>query len=396
MDHLEKYIENQKFLEWVFNPNSKLEKHFSDFFKEHPDEEKKYRQIRKELRLLSIEDHEISYAKGTEIFQSISNKISATKKQRKLPVHVLQMFIRYAAIAIIFFAIGSLFIYFPMRNKTDLKFAEELFLKNAQTLPTLYLTDGSKREVTSENKFIDLSLTNRIVVGNDTINYRGNPGNNLASNVLVVPIGQRLQVRMEDETTIWLNAGSRLIFPHKFRSNKREVYLVGEAFFDVIKNTKKPFFVNTSYLSVKVLGTKFNVSAYPEDNEIVAVLEEGKIQILDNQSDIAKVAAELLPNQLACLTKSNNQLRITNTDSELHTLWKEGTLRFEDEQINQLINKLERYYGIQIILKDVQKGEERVRGKLDLNTNQSVVLEYLTKMTQTKMNQINRNTYILE
>lgn len=98
-----------------------------------------------------------------------------------------------------------------------------------------------------------------------------------------------------------------------------EVYLAGEAFFDVSANAKHPFFVNTSYLSVKVLGTRFNVSAYPDDAEITAALEEGKIQILDNQSAIPGVTAELVPNQLACLTKSNNELVITNQNYELHT-----------------------------------------------------------------------------
>ena len=172
-------------------------------------------------------------------------------------------------------------------------------------------------------------------------------------------MAQRLQVCLKDKSKIWLNAGSRMVFPTVFSSNKREVYLVGEAFFDVAKNPKKPFFVNTSFLSVKVLGTKFNVSTYPDDDEVVTVLEEGRIQIIDTQAAIRSVKAELLPNQLARLTKNDNHLEVTNTDYELYTLWKDGLLRFEQEPINQLINKIERYYNIQIILKDSPKGEEK-------------------------------------
>jgi len=205
-----------------------------------------------------------------------------------------------------------------------------------------------------------------------------------------------LHVCLKDKSTIWLNAGSRLIFPTEFNTDKREVYLVGEAFFDVVKNQKKPFFVNTSFLSVKVLGTKFNISTYPDDEEVVAVLEEGSIQIIDTQSAIPTVKAELKPNQLARLTKNDNHLEIIDTDYELHTLWKDGLLRFEQEPINQIINKIERYYNIEIILKDSQKGEEKVRGKLDLNASMPKVLEYITKITQTRIIEVNRNTYILE
>lgn len=396
MDHWKKYIENPEFLRWVFESDPALEKDFSDFFRAHPEEEKAYRQARKELRLLSIADHEISYKKGHALFQSITGQIRSSEKRGKTVAYRLNLSMRYAAVAVIFFAIGALFIYFPVQDKTNLKVTEEMFLKEARTFPTLYFTDGSKIEVASGNRFVDLSVGNRVVVGGDTIGYPAGYQDSQASNVLVVPNGQRLQVRLADKTTVWLNSGSRLIFPHQFSTGKREVYLAGEAFFDVSGNAKRPFFVNTSYLAVKVLGTRFNVSAYPDDTEITAALEEGKIQILDNQLAIPRVTAELKPNQLACLTKSNSELVVTNRSYELHTGWKEGILQFEDEQMNQLVKKIERYFDIKIILKDAWRGEERVRGKLDLNASRQVVLEYLTKLTKTNVNQVNMNTYILE
>jgi ferric-dicitrate binding protein FerR (iron transport regulator) len=396
MDHWKKYIENPKFLRWVFESDAALERDFSDFFKAHPEEEKEYRQVRKELRLLSITDHEISWQRGRELFQSISGQIRSSEERRKIVPFRLGTFMRYAAVAVIFFAIGALFIYFPARDKTNLKVTEELFLKEARIFPTLYFADGSKIEIASGNRFIDLSIGNKLVVGDDTISYPADSHDSGLSDVLVIPNGQHLQVRMADRTSVWLNAGSRLIFPRQFSTDKREVYLAGEAYFDVSANAKHPFFVNTSYLSVKVLGTRFNVSAYPDDAEITAALEEGKIQILDNQSAIPGVTAELAPNQLACLTKSNNELVITNQNYELHTGWKEGILQFEDEQMNQLVKRIERYFDMKIILKDTYRGKERVRGKLDLNAGPQAVLEYLTKMTKTNVNQVNTNTYILE
>lgn len=391
MEQLQQYLEDPKFIKWVFAPDEESEKYFSELFIRFPEKKKKYLQLKKELSLLSITEKEISFAKGSELFQSITEQINASKiKKNKISNY--QILMRYAAVALLFFAIGSLLFYFPSRNKTDLRFAEEIYLRNAQSFPVIYFADGSKKEVKSNKKFIDLSIPGKLVIGTDTIRQKEISG----TNVLVVPNGQRLQVCLCDKSKIWLNAGSRLIFPPAFKSGKREVYLVGEAFFDVSKNPQKPFFVNTSYLSVKVLGTRFNVSCYPDDIEITTVLEEGRVQIIDTQSAIPKLKAELKPNQMARVTKSDNQLEVSNTDSGLYTTWKDGLLRFEQEPINQLINKIERYYNIKIILKDSPKGDEKVRGKLDLNASMLNVLEYLTKITQTKIVEVNKNTFILE
>ncbi|MGV8091772.1 MAG: FecR family protein [Mangrovibacterium sp.] len=376
MDQLEFYIEDPVFIKWVFHPDEETESYFRDFILKNPDQEKELHQLRKELRLFAIKKgNEITYIQGQRIFQAISGKISKRKSLK------LKHLVHYAAVAVIFFAIGSLVVYLMSGNKTDLRFTEELFLKNARHYPVLYHASGTEKEIKSGE--LDLSA-------------ESSSGNKYQSNVLVVPNGQRLQVTLEDKSLVWLNAGSRLIFPSEFHSGKREVYLAGEAYFDITKNPRNPFFVNTSSIAIKVLGTRFNVSSYPDDEEVVTVLEEGRIQLIDNQSALPEVKAELAPNQLARLDKSSNKLKITNSDYELHTLWKEGILRFEQESINQLINRLERYYGITIILKHAPKGEEKVKGKLDLNAGMPKVLEYLTKITQTHVVQVNTSTYILE
>ena len=394
MDQLKQFIEDPIFIKWVFNPDPESEKYFKDFFGKHPGQMQRYLQLKKELRLLSITEKQLPFTKGAEMFKAISDQVNAFENRKKIRNY--QFILKYAAVALLFFIAGSLLFYLPSKNKTDLRFTEEIFLKNAQNYPVMYLADGSKTEIKSAEKYLDLSLPGKIVIGTDTIKQHTVSKHALHSNVLVVPNGQKLQVYMNDKSTIWLNAGSRLIFPPAFRPEKREVYLVGEAFFDISKDRKKPFFVNTSSMAVKVLGTKFNVSSYPDDEEVTTVLEEGRIQIIDNQSPIHTVKAELKPNQLARLTKSGNQLKVTDTDYELYTLWKDGLLRFEQEPVNHIIQKLERYYNITIVLKDYQKGTEKVRGKLDLNSGMPDVLEYLTKITQTRITQVNRNTYILE
>ena len=395
MDQWEDYIENPEFVRWVFKPDEEINKYFEDFFISHPELKEKYLGIKKELQLLSMTpDQKITYERGAQLFQNITNKINIKKQETKF--RHLRIFMRYAAIALFFLLIGSGSMYFISRNHAGSILSENLFLKSALYYPVIYFPDGTKKEIASKEKLIDLSLYGKIVLGTDTVKKENPIKGNQQSCVLVVPNGQNLKVILNDKSSVWLNAGSRLIFPSTFDTKKREVYISGEAFFDVAKNQHKPFIVNTSTIAVKVLGTKFNISSYPEDNEVVAALEEGKIRIIDPGSLIPEVKAELHPNQVACFNKINKQIKVTDTDHKIYTTWKEGFLFFEYQQIDKMIAKVERHYNIQIILKDPKKGKEIINGKMDLNVKMDEILEYITKITHAEIKKIDSKVYILK
>ncbi len=398
MNRLEDYIEDKRFIKWVFDPDEETNRYFEDYLKEHPGQSEKILGMKKELRLLSMPESKISFGRGMQLFQSILFRLHAVKK-REARVRYLETFFRYAAVALVFLVIGSVLVYYhPARNRIDMRLTEDLLLKNAWDCPVLYFADGSKKEITSQKRLIDLSQPGKCVIGNDTIVQKDFREATLFSNVLVVPNGQRLQVRLADRSTIWINAGSRLIFPPAFDAHKREVYLAGEAFFEITGNPAQPFIVNTSTVAIKVLGTKFNVSSYPEDHEVVTVLQEGRVQILDTKTSFLQqiVKAELKPNQMARFNKDSEQLDVVNTDYRLYTLWNEGILRFQQQQIDQMILKVERYYNVRIILKNPEKGKEKITGKLDLNEGIPGVLEYISKITNSEIKQMNINNYILE
>lgn len=398
MNRLEDYIEDKRFIKWVFDPDEEANRYYEDYLNKYPEQKEEIFRMKKELRLLSMSDTKISFGRGMQLFQSILPRIYVVRK-REAKRRYLVTFLRYAAVALVFLVIGSvLMYYYPVRNRIDMKLTEDLLLKNAWDHPVLYFADGSKKEVTSEKKFVDFSLPGKFIIGSDTLQQKFFTEGTMLSNVLVVPNGQRLQVRLPDKSNIWINAGSRLIFPPEFDPDKREVYLTGEAFFDVTGNPDQPFFVNTSTVSVKVLGTKFNVSSYPEDVEVVTVLQEGKVEVLDAgaSSLLQTMKAELRPNQMARFNKNSGQLDVLDTDHELFTAWKEGILRFEQQRIDQMISKVERYYNIRIILKDPGKGKEKINGKLDLNAGIREVMEYISKITNSEIKQMNSNNYILE
>jgi len=394
MDHLEDYIENREFVRWVFEPDDEINTYFDNFFQAHPELKEEFIRHKKELQLLSMSDHRISVERGVGLYQTIISKINVVGKKEDQRRYAGQ-FLWYAAVVMVSLLIGSGWFYFAS-SKNNLMFSEDLFLKSALYYPVIYFPDGSKNEITAEEKLVDLSLKGKIILGTDTIEKEVFAREDQRPCVVVIPNGQRLNVLFNDKSRVCLNSGSRLIFPSTFESKKREVYISGEGFFDISANRHKPFIVNTSTIAVKVLGTKFNLSSYPNDSEVVAVLEEGAIQIIDRSSTITKVKAELQPNQVAIFNKESEQIKISQADHQHYTMWKEGSLLFDQQQISKMIEKVERYYDIRIILKDELKGKEVINGRLDLDAGRNEVLEYIAKITRSKIRNVNNRIYILE
>lgn len=157
---------------------------------------------------------------------------------------------------------------------------------------------------------------------------------------------QQKQCTLADGTTILLNSGTKITYPSKFTDSTRVVTLDGEAYFSVISDAAKPFIVKTNNLSVRVLGTKFNISAYPTNDRTIATLTSGKIQV-DIQSGKTDSKYILKPNQEIVFNKIDNSVLI-NTATGENSSWKDGSLVFQDATFNDIVNTIERRYGITI------------------------------------------------
>lgn len=393
MDKLEKYIEDPDFVEWVFRPNAEVEAHFARYIEEHPEEKNDLLKLRKELRLLSFPPELILGERKDQLFKTTLAGMLQSRKQKrviKFPISVL----KYAAIAILFLAIGTLVVINQPRKSIDLKLTEDLFLKNANQNPTLFLADGSRHAISGEEVLVDFTDPQKISANGLIINSVGQKDGN--PDVLVVPFGKKANVKLSDGSRIWVNAGSRIIFPNSFSGKNREIYLVGEAYFEVMHDQNKPFRVKTSTVTIQVLGTSFNVSSYPDDNFVSAVLKEGKIRIEENDAGFFSSPVELSPNQMAVFKKDGNGIKVSKTNHEFYTAWKDGLLKFENAEINSLIIKVERFYNISIALKNPTVGKERITGKLDLNAGMPEVFEYISKVSHAEVRKINTVEYVLE
>lgn len=180
-----------------------------------------------------------------------------------------------------------------------------------------------------------------------------------AMNVLYVPAEQRAQITLQDGTEVWLNAQSTLKYPSHFSKKKRSIEMIGEAFFDVAKDTKRPFIVSTQHIEMKVLGTRFNVYSYPGAGYIQTDLVEGSLMVCGKQSPQANVT--LKPNEQVVVKDGKMYLgKIPNSD---YFLWKEGIYTFENERLLDIIEKLQLYYDQKIIVKNPEIFNVRYTGK---------------------------------
>lgn len=163
---------------------------------------------------------------------------------------------------------------------------------------------------------------------------------------LVVPAGQRAELTLPDGTKVWLNAGSKLSYP-SFFGKERKVFLSGEGFFNVSKNEKVPFIVSTRTIDVKALGTQFNVFSYPESNYTGVYLQEGSVKAYFPSSEAEGVI--LSPEQY--LVQKGKQLVLSTMDPD-ELLWREGIYTFKRQKLGRIIEKLELYYDVKIVVKD--------------------------------------------
>jgi transmembrane sensor len=181
-----------------------------------------------------------------------------------------------------------------------------------------------------------------------------------------VPKGKVLHLSLSDGSQVWLNAETKFQYPEKFSSGDREVYLEGEAFFEVKKDPSRPFKIHSGKLTTTVLGTSFNIKSYGTDDVNEVAVITGKVSVSRTDADNRSSEVMLQPGQKAVLTKSTGNLsKELFTDMSHYTSWRNGKLIFENTPIDDVVSSLERYYNIEIILESDALQSCRVTATFD-------------------------------
>lgn len=185
------------------------------------------------------------------------------------------------------------------------------------------------------------------------------------------PAGQRTQVELPDGTLVVLDGSGRLEYPEKFDDSKRNVHLLGRAFFDVVSRKDAPFTVSTSEISVEVLGTKFSVSSYAGDPVIKTVLLEGSVQVHAKEQN---EKTTLNPNQQYVYNSISRKGRVEDTDAKTQTGWIYGRLVFDEENIYAVCKQLEYWYGIDIEVRNAPRNRDLFTFTINNNSLEEVLM----------------------
>lgn len=378
MEEVGKYIENKKFIRWVFEPDPELDAFWNQFRIEHPEENGNIQLARNILLRFRTRNEELSDKEKILLFSRVLKQIEE-KQPRGITKRLLTNFMKYAAVAILFFSIGALLFYKQNENSTSFDF-ERFSEPVTENSAKLIRSNGDDILLTGEKSILQHHCDGTLVVNNDTV--KSDPLGSLGKtsmNHMINPFGKTTEIFLSDGTKVFLNAGSQLVYPENFTGKSREVFLIGEAFFDVKHDQEHPFIVRMNDLRIKVLGTRFNVSAYPADNVIETVLEDGRVSMKKNNAGLFDKEIELTPDQLASFDRASRETDIKTVNAHDYILWTKGLMKFESTDLCRIAKKLERFYNIRIQFSDALLGGLRISGKLDLKEDKDEICERIAR-----------------
>jgi transmembrane sensor len=293
----EDFIEDESFQQWVNAPDAGRDKFWKDFLHRYPEKQESLEEAREFLLMLK-NGQQLAFDDIENIKQRFNDRIDHEEAKSRPSLFVKQR-IRYSIAASIVIAIGFV----------------------------TYLTTNHKARTSIFSISVLQEEASR---------------------------GEHRYIELADGTKVWLNSASRLTYPKNFGTETtREVFLEGEAYFDVAENKDKPFIVNTAEIAIKVLGTAFNVKSYPTDEIVETTLVRGKITLESKQKSKSDSPVILIPNEQAVFVKDSKKIILeNNVMSDNFTDWKNGWIVFDDRPFSYIKETLERWYNVTIKVED--------------------------------------------
>lgn len=346
-------MNDQDIIDYLQGPVGPKEKDaMQDWILESRENAKRFYQIKAVIIASKLnEAHEtVDTEKGLERFEEIA--YSKTTYRRLVP------YLKYAAAAIVLIGLGILF------QQGFFESTDAQLLVPVDEVITLELENGTIK-VIDEDGNTQIMDKDGTVVGSQKgtqLVYEGKAATEeVVYNILTVPYGKRFDLLLSDGTVVYLNAGTKMRYPVTFLEGaRRQVFLTGEAYFDVAKDPDHPFIVNAEELNVQVVGTEFNVSAYQEDETTAVVLVEGSVGLYQDGSELeGKTSMFLEPGFQGTFGRANNNLSAKKVNTSIYTAWMSGELVFRNIPFDTILLKMERHYNVTITNQNRELGRER-------------------------------------
>ena len=369
---LEDFLDDADFCGWARSEKPDLNGFYRELLEKYPEQKNTFQKACQLIRLFDDEKLKTDPVRKFQIWEEI-NRICY---QQKKPAGYKLVF-RYAAVLAVSLTMASLAWYFISFNSRN---GFNSFNIHDYTETRLMLDDGHEIDIPSDRSEVVYSMNGeQITVDTDLVKQVEKTGSP-ELNQLIVPFGKQSKVILADRTEVWLNAGSRLIYPSAFDENKRKVQLQGEAYFKVSKDKTRPFMVETIHSTIKVLGTSFNVKAYPDEKTEETVLVEGSVSVHLGNTIFGKEVL-LKPDHQIITGDPDQSYTVSKVNVQNYTSWIDGLLTFNDEPLSRVLKRISRFYDLQITWEDADENR-KISGKLDLKQDYQRVLNSLALVSQ--------------
>ena len=252
----------------------------------------------------------------------------------------------YAAAIVLILSVGGVFYFSGDKEQTEILPIAKNEVQVPGSRAVLILPDGRKVDLENEVLRSDLAQSDSLLlVSARSLKYRDidSPDTTEIFHTLEIPRGGEYLLTLSDGTMIYLNSESTLSFPVKFQGKERKVYLTGEAYFKVAKNTEHPFVVTAGELEVLVTGTTFGVRAYKDEKDIQTTLESGQVTVR-----VEGKSVKLVPNKQVLFNKSTMGLEVRDGDVDLYLAWADGRLVYDNCPLEKILTDLGRWYNIDV------------------------------------------------
>lgn len=288
---------------------------------------------------------------------------------------------KYAAMAVLFIGIGIFWqrdIHEKNETMTIVPRTDAITLQLENGDVEVISEDGTSQVMDSKGKIMGVRQGNKLV-------YEEGTDGDLVYNTLSVPNGKQFNIVLSDGTNIHLNSGSSLKYPVNFpRGKQRQVFLSGEAFFEVAHDRENAFLVSTQEIDIKVYGTRFNVSNYPEDQDTEVVLVDGSVSLMESD-ETTPVDGEvfLKPGFMGVFNREDHKISQEEVNTSIYTSWMTGNLVFRNISFGNIIQKLERHYNVAIINNNKKLAAETFNATIETK-HESIeqVFNYFNKVYQ--------------
>jgi len=310
-----------------------------------------------------------------QAWKKLKNK--ALKRRSTKPA-----WIQYLSVAAVISVIIILLFPTHKPENDNLAINRTAIIKPGNSKAVLILNDGSVHDLTASKHLVLTESGADIKVEGNKLLYteEEDVSKSIKYNTLIIPRGGEFFLQLSDGTKVWLNSETTLRYPVQFIGEERKVELTGEAFFEVARNEKVPFLVESGDQTVKVLGTEFNISSYKENSLISTTLVKGSVEVfIKNKPDKRQT---LVPNEQITISKIDGQISKQKVNPYQYIAWKDGRFVFDDQNLCEIMKTLSKWYNVDVVFAREELKNFRFTGNLERYSDFGEVLKKIQKTNE--------------